>query len=157
MFNPLTFLISKFSSILPFRWPLIHLIPLRTCPVTHLSLFNNLSYTNTLPYTNDLPYAADLPYTTDLPYAALCGWPTLCHPTPDLPYTTLHQTCPTPVTYPMPTTYLTPKTYSTPSSLSICKLSLAMTPSTPLLNPQVHERFLLRMVPYSVMRQANQL
>jgi len=57
--------------------------------------------------------------------------PTLCCPTPDLPYTrshinalpyasdlpyaALHKTCPTPVTYPtlvtypMPTTYLTPK------------------------------------------------
>jgi len=40
-------------------------------------------------------------------------------------------------------------TYSTPSSLSVCELSLAMTPSAPLLNPQVHERFLLRMVPHT--------
>ncbi|KIJ90014.1 hypothetical protein K443DRAFT_117222, partial [Laccaria amethystina LaAM-08-1] len=33
------------------------------------------------------------------------------------------------------------------SSLSVCELPFAVTPSTPLLNPQVHERLPLRMVP----------
>jgi len=69
---PLTFLISKFSSILPFQQPLIHLILFRTHPVTHLSLFDDLSYADALPYTTlcqtcpmlDLPYASNLPYAT---------------------------------------------------------------------------------------------
>jgi len=67
--------------------------------------------------------------------------PTLCHPMLDLPYVgpTLHWT------YPM-----LPYTYSTPSSLSVCKSSLAVTPSASLLNPQVHERFHLRTVPHSI-------
>jgi len=88
---------------------------------------------------SDLPYVGPTLHhpTLDLPYVR----PTLhwTYPTSDLPYSALHQTCPTLVTYPMP-----PYTYSTPSSLSICKLSLAATPSAPLLNPQVHERFLGR-------------
>jgi len=49
----------------------------------------------------------------------------------------------------MPTTYLTLTTYPTPSSLSICELPLAMTPSAPSLNLQVHESFLFRMVPHN--------
>ena len=94
--------------------------------------------------TSDLPYIRPTPHqpTLDLPYIALHQ----TYPMSDLRYGALHQTCPTPVTYPTPT-----YTYSTPSSLSICKLSLAMTPSAPLLNPQVHERFLLRMVPHSIL------
>jgi len=60
-----------------------------------------------------------------------------------------------PVTYPtlpyadnLPT--LT--TYPTPSSLSVCELPLAATPSAPSLNLQVHERFLFRMVPHIISR-----
>jgi len=45
-------------------------------------------------------------------------------------------------------TYLTLTTYPTPSSLSICELPLAATPSTPLPDLQVHERYLFRMVPH---------
>jgi len=86
------------------------------------------------------------------PYAR----PALCHPTLDLPYasnlpyTTLHQTftlhCPTLMTY------LTLTTYPTLSSLSICELPLAATPSAPSSNLQVHERFLFRMVPHRIHR-----
>jgi len=87
--------------------------------------------------TSDLPYIGPILHWT-YPTPTYVG-PTLhwTYPTLDLPYSALHQTCPTLVTYPMPT-----YTYSTPSSLSVCELSLAMTPSAPLLNPQVHERFL---------------
>ena len=54
-FNPLTpwplaFLISEFSSTLPFQQPLIHPILFRTHPVAHLSLFDNLFYADALPY-----------------------------------------------------------------------------------------------------------
>ena len=48
-----------------------------------------------------------------------------------------------------PMTYLTLTTYPTPSSLSVCELPLAMTPSAPLPNLQVHERFLFRTVPHN--------
>ena len=50
----------------------------------------------------------------------------------------------------MLTTYLTLTMYQTPSSLSVCELPLAVTPSAPFLNLQVHERFLCRMVPHSL-------
>ena len=76
---------------------------------------------------------------SDLPYTTLCQTYHML----DLPYSALHQTCPTPVTYPT-----LPYTYSTLSSLSVCELSLATTPSASLLNPQVHERFLFRTVPH---------
>ena len=69
----------------------------------------------------------------------------------DLPYAALHWICPTPVTYPMPPyadNLPTLTTYPTPSSLSVCELPLAATPSAPLPNLQVHERFLFRMVPH---------
>jgi len=52
--------------------------------------------------------------------------------------------------HPMPTTYLTLTTYPTPSSLSVCELPLATTPSAPSPNLQVHERFLFRTVPHSI-------
>jgi len=92
---------------------------------------------------SDLPYIRPILHQT-YPTPTYIG-PTLHCPMSDLPYSALHQTCPMLVTYPMPT-----YTYSTPSSLSVCKLSLAATPSAPLLNPQVHERFLLRMVPHAI-------
>jgi len=70
----------------------------------------------------------------------------------DLPYAALCWICPTLVTYPTPpyTDNLpTLTTYPTPSSLSICELPLAETPSAPSPNLQVHERFLFRMVPHN--------
>ena len=109
-FDPLTpyhvaFLVSEFSSILPFRRPLIHPIPFRTQPVTHLSLFNNLSYSGptlrrtypTLPYIRPALHhpTPDLTYTSNLSYTALgqtyptppYAGPALRHPMLDLPYT----------------------------------------------------------------------
>ena len=53
----------------------------------------------------------------------------------------------------MPTTYLTLTTYPTLSSLSVCELPLAATPSAPSLNLQVHERFLFRTVPHRNMKK----
>ncbi|KIJ91274.1 hypothetical protein K443DRAFT_115250, partial [Laccaria amethystina LaAM-08-1] len=41
-------------------------------------------------------------------------------------------------------------TYPSPSSLSVCKLPFAVTPSAPLPNPQVHERLPLRTVPHII-------
>jgi len=114
-------------------------------------LFNDHSYTS---FCSELAllhiYLFSMTYPTPTPYPM-----PVTYPTPPYAGPTLCWTCLTPVTYPMLTTYptlttyLTSKTYSTLSSLSICKLSLAATPSTPLLNPQVHERFLLRTVPHT--------
>jgi len=69
------------------------------------------------------------------PYAG----PALHRPMLDLPYAGK-----LPYTDNLPT--LT--TYPTLSSLSVCELPLAATPSAPSLNLQVHERFLFRMVPH---------
>ena len=52
----------------------------------------------------------------------------------------------------MPVTYLALTTYPTPSSLSVCELPLAATPSAPSLDLQVHERFLFRMDPHIISR-----
>jgi len=140
---------------------------------------------------SDLPYAAlhqtypTLPYigptlchpTSDLPYIRpILHWtyptppyvrPTLHRPVSDLPYTTLHQTCPMPVTYSMlpyarptlccPMWVTVPYTNNLPNSKDLLNSKFLVClwvisgcdPSAPLLNPQVHERFLLRMVPHS--------
>jgi len=128
---------------LPYVRPTLH------CPTLDLPYVRPiLCWTHpTLPYVRPILHCP----TSGLPYAALHQTypmppyigPTLHHPMLDLPYGALHQSCPMLVTYPT-----LPYTYSTLSSLSVCKLSLAATPSAPLLNPQVHERFLLRTVPH---------
>jgi len=72
----------------------------------------------------------------------------------DLPYAALRWICPMLVTYPTPpyaNNLPTLTTYPTPSSLSICELPLAVTPSAPSPNLQVHERFLFRMVPHIIL------
>jgi len=87
------------------------------------------------------------PYASNLSYATLGQ----TYPMLDLPYAALCWICPTPVTYPtLPYANNLPTltTYPTPSSLSVCELPLATTPSTPSPNLQVHERFLFRMVPH---------
>jgi len=87
------------------------------------------------------------------PYASNLSYTTLGQTYPMLPYAgpALRWICPTPVTYPTPpyaNNLPTLTTYPTPSSLSVCELPLAATPSAPSPNLQVHERFLFRMVPH---------
>jgi len=90
----------------------------------------------------------DLPYTGNLSYPALCQTYSTPPYVGDLPYTALHRR--PSLHRPTPTTYLILTTYPTLSSLSICELPLATTPSTPSPDLQVHERFLFRMVPHTV-------